>query len=157
MARLYGRAPEGRRVEAAVPHGHWNSSTFIAALRQDGLTAPLLLDGAMDGDCFLAYIEQVLVPTLRPGDRVICDNLSTHKVKGIREAIEAAGASLHYLPAYSPDLNPIEMAFSKLKAHLRQAAARCWDSLTSSLAQTLDTFSPSICQAFFIHAKYTAT
>lgn len=157
MARLYGRAIEGQRVEAAVPHGHWNSSTFIAALRWDGLTAPLLLDGAMDGDCFLAYVEQVLVPTLRPGDRVICDNLSTHKVKGIREAIAAAGASLHYLPAYSPDFNPIEMAFSKLKAHLRQAAARDWDSLIVSLALALETFSPAICQAFFNHADYTAT
>jgi transposase len=114
MARLYGRAPRGERCRAAVPHGHWKTTTFTAGLRVNGLTAPMILDGPMDGDAFRAYVEQVLVPDLDPGDIVIMDNLPAHRVSGVREVIEAASASLLYLPPYSPDFNPIKMAFAKL-------------------------------------------
>ena len=124
MARRYGRARRGRRVVAAVPHGHWKTTTFLAALRHDGLSAPCVFDGAINGARFLAYIEQALAPTLRAGDIVVMDNLSAHKVQGVRAAIAATGARLLYLPPYSPDLNPIEQAFAKLKALLRTAAAR---------------------------------
>lgn len=124
MTRLDGRAPRGTRCLCAVPHGHWQSTTFLAALRGDRLCAPLLLDGPMDGALFLAYLREVLAPELRPGDLVLCDNLSSHKVAGVSAAIAACGAQLHYLPADSPELNPIEMAFPKLKAHLRQTARR---------------------------------
>jgi transposase len=124
MARLRGRAPRGERCRAAVPHGHWKTTTFTAGLRLDGLSAPFVLDGPMDGDAFRAYLDQVLAPELRPGDIVVLDNLPAHRVSGVREAIEAAGASLLYLPPYSPDFNPIEMAFAKLKALLRAAAPR---------------------------------
>ena len=116
MARLYGRAPRGERCRAPVPHGHWKTTTFTAGLRHDGIAAPMVLDGPMNGEAFLAYVEQALVPELRPGDIVIMDNLPAHKVHGVKQAIEAAGASLRYLPPYSPDFNPIEMAFAKLKA-----------------------------------------
>jgi transposase len=112
MARLYGRAPRGERCRAPVPHGHWKTTTFTAGLRHDGIAAPMVLDGPMNGDAFLAYVEQALVPELRPGDIVIMDNLPAHKVHGVRQAIEAASASLRYLPPYSPDFNPIEMASS---------------------------------------------
>src|SRR5260221_1184584 len=118
MTRLYGRAPRNQRLVEAVPWGHWKTTTFIAGLRSDGLIAPGLFDGAINGDMFVAYVEQVLVPTLSKGDVVIMDNLGSHKVAGVREAIEAAGASLLFLPPYSPDLNPIEQAFAKLKALL---------------------------------------
>jgi transposase len=154
MTRLYGRSPIGERCQAAVPHGHWQTATFIAALRHDGLSAPWLVDGPMDGELFLTYIRQVLGPELRPGDLVVCDNLSSHKVNGVKEAIEACGAQLLYLPAYSPDLNPIEMAFSKLKALLRQAAARTWDQLIEATARALSTFSPQQCLNFLQHAQY---
>ncbi|HEY1245004.1 MAG TPA: IS630 family transposase, partial [Hyphomicrobiaceae bacterium] len=120
MVRHYGRSPRGQRLVAKVPHGHWKTMTFIAGLRTDGLTAPYVIDGAMDGPAFLAYIEQVLAPTLDKGDVVFMDNLRTHKVDGIAEALKAVGAKVRYLPAYSPDLNPIEMAFAKLKAALRK-------------------------------------
>jgi len=123
MARLRGRAPRGERCRADIPHGHWKTTTFTAGLRLDGIAAPMLLDGAMNGAAFIAYIEQVLVPELSPGDIVVMDNLPAHKVSGVRQAIETAGAELLYLPPYSPDFNPIEMAFSKLKALLRKAAA----------------------------------
>ena len=123
MARLYGRAARGERCRAPVPHGHWKTTTFTAGLRHDRIAAPMVLDGPMNGDAFLAYVEQALVPELRPGDIVIMDNLPAHKVHGVRQAIETAGASLRYLPPYSPDFNPIEMAFAKLKALLRAAAA----------------------------------
>jgi transposase len=119
MVRHYGRSPCGERLVAGVPHGHWKTLTLVAALRIDGLTAPYVIDGAMDGPAFLAYVSHVLVPTLRRRDTVFMDNLRTHKIDGVREAIEAAGAKLRYLPAYSPDFNPIEQAFSKLKAALR--------------------------------------
>jgi len=124
MARRYGRARRGARVVAAVPHGHWKTTTFLAARRHNGMTAPCVFEGAINGARFLAYVEQALVPTLRPGDVVVLDNLSAHKVAGVRAAIEAAGAELLYLPPYSPDLNPIELAFAKLKALLRSAASR---------------------------------
>jgi transposase len=119
MARRYGRAPRGERCRAPVPHGHWKTTTFAAGLRLDGLTAPLVLDGPMTGSSFLAYVEQMLAPTLARGDIVVMDNLPAHKVTGVRAAINAAGAELLYLPPYSPDFNPIEMAFAKLKALLR--------------------------------------
>ena len=154
MTRLHGRAPVGERCWAAVPHGHWQTATFIAALRHDCLSAPWLIDGPMDGLVFLTYIERVLCRELRRGDLVICDNLSSHKVQGVREAIASCGADLRYLPAYSPDLNPIEMAFSKLKALLRQAAARDWESLLEATAQSLPSFTPEHCQNFFRHAQY---
>jgi len=121
MSRLYGRSLKGERCRASIPHGHWKTTTFTGALRIGGMTAPFVLDGAMDGTAFLAYIRQVLVPTLSPGDIIIMDNLPAHKVAGVREAIEAAGAELRYLPPYSPDFNPIEKAFAKLKSPLTQS------------------------------------
>jgi transposase len=129
MARLRGRAPKGERCLAAIPHGHWKTTTFTAGLRIGGLAAPMTLDGPMDGDAFCAYVQQILAPELTAGDVVIMDNLPAHKVMGVRQAIEATGAMLMYLPAHSPDFNPIEMAFSKFKALLRAAAARTIDAL----------------------------
>ena len=130
MARRYGRAPRGERCRAPVPHGHWKTTTFVGALRLEGMTAPMVLDGAMHGAAFLAYVEQVLVPTLTAGDIVIMDNLPAHKPVAVRQAIEAAGAELRFLPPYSPDFNPIEMAFSKLKAFLKKRApAEVWRGL----------------------------
>jgi transposase len=129
MIRLYGGAEVGHRLVDAAPHGHWNTSTFIAGLRQDGLVAPCVFNGAINGELFLAYVEQVLAPTLRSGDIVIMDNLGSHKVAGVRQAIEATGATLLYLPPYSPDLNPIEQAFAKLKALLRARALRTVEAL----------------------------
>jgi transposase len=137
MARRYGRARRGHRLVASVPHGHWKTSTFLAALRQDKITAPCIIDGAINGETFRAYAEQFLAPTLLPGDIVIMDNLSSHKVAGVRQAIEAAGAMLLYLPPYSPDLNPIEQFFAKLKAMLRKAAARTIDTLHAAVAAAL--------------------
>ena len=148
MARLYGRAPRGERCRAAVPHGHWKTTTFTAGLRHDGIAAPMVLDGPMNGEAFLAYVEQALVPELRPGDIVIMDNLPAHKVHGVRQAIEAAGASLRYLPPYSPDFNPIEMAFAKLKALLRAAAARTipdlWQAMQTPCAASPRKNAPTI-------------
>ena len=123
MVRHRGRSPRGERLVASVPHGHWKTLTLVAALRFNGLRAPYVIDGAMDGPSFLAYVEQILAPTLRKGDIVFMDNLRTHKIDGVRQAVEAVGAKVRYLPAYSPDLNPIEMAFSKLKTALRKGAA----------------------------------
>lgn len=154
MARLRGRAPRGERCRASVPHGHWKTTTFTAGLRRSGLMAPMLLDGAMDGDAFLAYVEQVLVKELAPGDVVVMDNLPAHKVSGVRKAIENADAQLLYLPPYSPDFNPIEMAFSKLKAILRKAAARTVDALWKVIADALDAFTPEECQNYFTAAGY---
>lgn len=156
MSRLYGRSARGERCRASVPHGHWQSSTFIAALRHDRITAPMLLDGPMDGIAFVEYVKQILSPELKEGDMVICDNLSSHKVAGVREAIEARGAELLYLPAYSPDLNPIEMAFSKLKAILRQQAQRSFQGLLEATSFALDHFSPNECINFFNHANYAS-
>jgi transposase len=154
MTRWYGRAPRGQRLVAAVPHGHWKTSTFVAALRRSALTAPLVVDGAMNGDIFRAYVEQVLAPTLKPGDIVILDNLGSHKVAGVREAIEVRGASLVYLPPYSPDLNPIEQAFAKLKALLRKAAARTILRLWDVLGDTLGRFTPQECANYLVNAGY---
>lgn len=143
MARIRGRSPRGERCRAAVPHGHWKSTTFTAGLRLDGIVAPWLLDGAMDGEAFLVYLRRVLAPTLQPGDVVVMDNLPAHKVAGVREIIEAAGADLRYLPPYSPDFNPIEMAFAKLKATLRAAATRTIPELWGAIAHAIQQFAPS--------------
>ena len=138
MCRLYGRAPRGERLIASVPHGHWQITTFLAALRHDAITAPLVIDGAINGELFLAYVEQMLAPTLSPGEIVVLDNLSSHKVKGVREAVEARGATTLYLPPYSPDLNPIEQAFAKLKRLLRSAAARTREAFAPTTSPTVD-------------------
>ena len=154
MARLRGRSLKGQRLHAAIPWGHWKTTTFVAGLRTCGLTAPMVLDGAMNGGAFKAYVEQVLAPSLAPGDIVVMDNLSSHKVAGVRQAIKAAGAFLLYLPPYSPDLNPIELAFAKLKALLRKAAARSVEDLWRLIAKVLDDFTPQECSNFFRHAGY---
>jgi transposase len=154
MARLRGRCRRGERLFASIPHGHWRTTTFVAGLRLGGLGAPMLLEGAMNGDAFLAYVEQVLVPELQPGDIVIMDNLSVHKVKGAREAIEKAGAILLFLPPYSPDFNPIEQAFAKLKALLRNAAARTVGALEQARADALDAFTPHECANYFANSGY---
>jgi transposase len=154
MARRYGRAPRGQRLVAAVPHGHWKTSTFLAALRHDRLTAPCVIDGAINGETFRAYVEQFLAPTLGPGDLVVMDNLGSHKVGGVREAIEARGATLRYLPPYSPDLNPIEQAFAKLKSILRARAARSVDALWSAIGIATQAFSHTECANFLANAGY---
>jgi transposase len=154
MARRCGRSPRGERCRASVPFGHWKTTTFTAGLRFNGLAAPLVLDGPMDGECFLAYVEQLLAPSLRPGDIVIFDNLPAHRVKGVRAAIEAMGASLVYLPPYSPDFNPIEQAFAKLKALLRKAAARTRDDLWTAVGEALKAFSSTKCQNYFLNCGY---
>jgi len=157
MARRYGRAPVGQRLVCPVPHGHWKTTTFIAALRVGGLTCPLVIDGAVNGDLFVAYVEQQLVPTLKAGDVVVLDNLSSHKRVAVREAIEGAGCTLWYLPPYSPDLNPIEPAFGKLKALLRKAGERTVAGLWDFLGAALDLFSPDECRHYFRHCGYDAT
>ena len=154
MARRYGRSLRGERCRAPVPQGHWKTTTFVGALRLEGMTAPMVLDGAMHGAAFLAYVEQVLVPTLTPGDIVIMDNLPAHKSVAVRHTIEAAGAELRFLPPYSPDFNPIEMAFSKLKAFLKKTAARTVDDLWDAIAQGIDTVSPIECRNYFAAAGY---
>lgn len=154
MARLRGRAPRGERCRAPVPHGNWKTTTFTGALRLSGLTAPMVLDGAMNGAAFPAYVEQVLVPTLKPGDIVVMDNLPAHKSAAARAAIEAAGAQLAFRPPYSPDFNPIEMAFAKLKAILRKAAARSVEALWRAIGEALDAFTPSECANDFKACGY---
>ena len=156
MARRRGRAPRGQRLKASVPHGHWKTTTFIGGLRRSGMTAPMVLDGPMTADWFGAYAEQVLAPTLRPGDIVILDNLAAHKSAQARHAIEAAGARLLFLPPYSPDLNPIENAFAKLKALLRKAAARTVEQLWAAIAAAIDAFTPAECANYFAAAGYDA-
>ena len=156
MVRERGRCAKGQRLLGKVPFGKWRTTTFVAALRCDQVIAPMVLDGPIDGVWFRAYVEQVLVPDLRPGDIVVMDNLGSHKSPQISAAIEAAGASLRYLPAYSPDLNPIEMAFSKLKAGLRKAAERSVDALWSRIGQLLDDFTPTECANYFRQAGYGA-
>ena len=146
MTRLYGRCPRGERLVAPVPWGHWKTTTFIGALRQDGLVAPCAFDGPINGEKFRAWVEQFLAPELKPGDIVILDNLPSHKVEGVRAAIENAGARLLYLPSYSPDLNPIEQWFAKLKALLRKAEARTFDALIQAIASALETFTPTNAQ-----------
>jgi transposase len=154
MARLRGRAPRGARCRAPVPHGHWKTTTFTGALRLSGMTAPMVLDGPMNGTAFLAYVEQVLVPTLQAGDVVVMDNLPAHKPGGVRAAIERASATLLYLPPYSPDFNPIENAFAKLKALLRKAAARTVDELWDAIRNALPRFSAAECANYFTAAGY---
>ena len=154
MARRYGRCSIGKRLLCKEPWGHWKTVTFTGALRLSGMTAPMLLDGAMDGDAFRVYIRDFLAPTLRKGDIVVMDNLPSHKVSGIREAIEAAGAKLHYLPPYSPDLNPIEQAFSKIKAMLRKTAARSISALYKAIALIIRSISPSECSAYLSNSGY---
>lgn len=156
MARLYGRSPVGQRCLGAVPHGHWQTSTFIAALRLESIAAPFLIEGPANMEVFAAYVGQVLCPELRPGDIVILDNLCIHKAPAIARVIAHSGASVRYLPPYSPDLNPIEMAFAKLKSHLRQAAARTLDQLQPALVDALAKFQPEHCRGFFRHACYAS-
>lgn len=146
MARTRGRSPRGRRLHAAVPHGPWKTSTFVAALRSEGIAARFVIDRAMNGVIFRTHVEKVLAPTLGPGDIVVMDNLSSHKLAGVRQAIEARGARVLYLPAYSPDLNPIEQAFAKLKQLLRAEAARSVDDLWSAIGRFLDRFTPAKCR-----------
>jgi transposase len=154
LVRLYGRAPRGQRLIAPVPHGHWMTTTFVAALRNDEITAPCVFNGPMDGVSFLTYVEHFLAPTLRQGDVVVMDNLASHKVAGVKEAIEQAGATLCYLPAYSPDLNPIEQAFAKLKAALRKAAARTFDALVKAIADALASFTSQECANYLANSGY---
>ena len=154
MARLRGRARRGERLRASLPHGHWRTTTFVAGLRLDGIAAPMVIDGPINGEIFRVYVERVLAPTLGPGDIVIMDNLGSHKGAGVRAAIEAAGAELRFLPPYSPDFNPIENAFSKLKALLRKAVARTRDALWTAVADALDAFSPTECANYFTAAGY---
>ncbi len=154
MTRRYGRGARNERLVCKIPHGHWKTLTFIAALRHHGITAPLLLDGPMNGPSFRAYVEHILVPTLKRGDIVVMDNVSIHKVAGVREAIEACGAILLYLPPYSPDLNPIEQVFAKLKAMLRKAAARTVENLRAVIRSCLNRFPPRECAAYLVNAGY---
>ncbi len=157
MARRYGRAPRGERLRVGVPHGHWKTTTFVAGLRLTGMVAPMVLDGPINGVSFQAYVDQVLVPELRPGDIVVMDNLGSHKGAGVRDAIEAAGAGLLYLPPYSPDFNPIENAFSKLKALLRKAAERTADGLWNTIGALSPAFTPQECANAFAAAGCAPT
>jgi transposase len=157
MARRHGRTPRGERLRAGIPHGHWKTTTFVAGLRLTGMMATMVLDGPINRDAFQAYVEQVLVRELRPGDIVIMDNLSSHKGAAIRQAIEAAGASLLFLPPYSPDFNPIENAFAKLKALLRAAAERTVDALWTTIGSLIHRFTPEECANYFAAAGYDAT
>ena len=154
MTPLRGRSQRGQRLLGRAPFGHWKTSTFLAGLRHDRIVAPLVLDGAINGESFRAYVEQFLAPTLTTGDIVIADNLGSHKVAGVREAIEARGASLLFLPAYSPDLNPIEQVFAKLKALLRRAEPRSRESLWNTIGRSLGHFSPAECQNYLRHCGY---
>jgi transposase len=156
MARTRGRAQRGTRLIGRVPHGHWKITTFVAALRCGEITAPFVIDRPMNGAIFLAYVRECLVPTLTKDDIVVMDNLSSHKVKGVREAIEAAGATLRYLPPYSPDLNPIELLFAKLKALLRKAAERSIGALWDRIGKLLDAFNAQECANYFRHDGYGA-
>lgn len=157
MARRRGRCPKGERCKASVPHGHWKTTTLVAGLRLDGITAPGLIDGAMDGEMFALYAEHFLAPTLRAGDIVNLDNLPAHKVTAARAAIEAVGATMLFLPPYSPDFNPIEQAFSKLKALLRKAAARTVDTLETAITAALNAFSSEECANYFANSGYEPT
>jgi len=156
MVRAYGRAPKGQRLIGRQPFGHWKTTTFTAGLRCNGITAPWVLDGAMNREAFLVYIDKVLGPTLSEGDIVVMDNLPAHKGEAVRSRIEAAGAKLLLLPPYSPDLNPIELAFSKLKALLRKAAERTVGALWDRIGQVLDAFTPQECANYFRHDGYAS-
>lgn len=155
MSPTRGWAPKGERLVCTVPHGHWHTTTFLCGLRTTGLVAPLVLDRAINGRAFLAYIRQFLAPELSPGDIVVLDNLSSHKVSGVRETVEARGATLLYLPPYSPDLNPIELAFSKLKRLLRDAAERTVEALWQTIGKLLDRFTPQECENYIRHCGFT--
>jgi transposase len=154
MARLYGRSQRGERCIGAVPHGHWKTITFVGGLRLSGMTAPMVIDGAMNGPAFLAWVEQELAPTLSPGDIVVMDNLPAHKLAAVQTAIESRGAELRYLPPYSPDLNPIEMAYSKLKALLMKAAARTVAALWDAIAEGIQHITPQDCIGYLTAAGY---
>jgi len=154
MTRRYGWAPRGERLIAKVPHGHWKTATFLAALRNDRLDAPCLFDGPINGERFCAYVEQFLVPTLKSGDVVVLDNLGSHKGKAVRQAIRAVGARLVFLPKYSPDLNPIEQVFAKFKSLLRKADARTYDAVSAAAAAVLAKYSAQECAAYLRNAGY---
>jgi transposase len=154
MAPLRGWAPCGQRLKAKVPCGKWKTMTFLAALRCDRVEAPWLIDGPINGECFLLYVEKVLVPTLKPGDIVIMDNLGSHKGKAVRRAVRAAGAYLFFLPKYSPDLNPIEQLFAKLKHWLRKAAKRTIEAVANAIGPILDSVSSAECNNYFVNAGY---
>ena len=155
MTPARARAPRGQRAIGFAPRSARRTSTFVCALRADGLTAPVVLDGAINGQAFVAWVEQALVPALRSGDIVVLDNLGSHKVTGVRAAIEAAGARLAYLPAYSPDLNPIEQLFAKLKAALRRQAARTVEALQAAMAEVLDRLQPDECARYLRHCGFS--
>lgn len=157
MAPLRGWGVRGKRIEAAVPHGHWKTQTFIAALRHDRVEAPWVLNGPVNARSFQTYVEAELVPTLKPGDIVVMDNLGSHKGKAVRQAIRAVGAKLLFLPKYSPDLNPIEQLFSKIKHWLREAAARSIDAIEIALKKILENVSPAECANYFANAGYDQT
>jgi transposase len=157
MAPLRGWAPVGERLPGEAPFGHWNTMTFLAALRHDRIEAPWLIKGPINGERFLLYVEQVLAPALHPGDIVIMDNLGSHKSKAVRQAIRTVGAKLFFLPKYSPDLNPIEKLFAKLKHHLRKARQRSFDGVCNAIAKSLDTVTPQECSNYFAEAGYTPT
>jgi len=157
MTRTRGRSPRGQRCVGSVPHGHWHTTTFVAGLRVGAITAPMVLDGPLDGEAFVLYVREFLCPTLTPGDLVMADNLPSHKVAGVKAAIEATGASLRYLPPYSPDLNPIEKFFSKFKALLRKAAPRTLDALWTHIGKLLDAVTPDECANYFTASGYVNT
>jgi transposase len=157
MTRTHGWAARGERLVAKIPHGHWNTTTFLAALRYDRIDAPCLFDGPINGELFLAYVERVLAPTLKPGDIVILDNLGSHKGKAVRQVIRGVGAKLIFLPKYSPDLNPIEQAFAKFKTLLRKAGARTIEAISDAIASFLDRFTPQECANYFENAGYAST
>jgi transposase len=157
MARIRGRAPIGQRLRASIPHGHWMTTIFVAGLRLAGMVAPIVFDGPINRLCFEAYVEQALLPTLEKGDVVVMDNLSSHKGPNVRAMIEAAGARLLYLPPYSPDFNPIENAFAKLKAWLRKAAERTLQGLWDCIGKSVELFTPDECANYFNAAGYKST
>ena len=154
MAALRGWAPVGQRIRAKVPHGHWKTMTFLAGLRHDRVDAPWLIDGPINGERFRFYVEQVLAPTLKPGDIVVMDNLGSHKSKAVRQAIRQAGAKLFFLPKYSPDLNPIEQLFAKLKHWLRKAAKRSAETVSDAIGRILDRITPQECSNYLANAGY---
>jgi transposase len=157
MALLRGWALRGHRLPAKVPHGRWKTTTFLAALRHDRIVAPWLIEGPIDGESFRTYVEKVLVPTLHEGDIVIMDNLGSHKGSAVRALIRAAGAKLFFLPKYSPDLNPIEQVFAKLKHLLRKAAARTVEAICAAIGELLGAFSPQECANYFKNSGYSLT
>jgi transposase len=157
LTRTHGRSLEGQRLVEKVPHGHWMNTTFVAGLRLDGWVAPLTIDGALNGELFRRYVEQQLAPELRPGDLVVMDNLASHKVAGVREALQAVGSDVLYLPPYSPDLNPIEQAFSKLKTLIRKAKQRTIEGLWETCGRLLDCFTTSDFENYIRHCGYRYT